>query len=59
LLQSYEIVTFKQNCIESKETGTRWEYGGEGGTDKGKSWVLLHNVAAHNVNVTRRVCYLT
>jgi hypothetical protein len=22
-------------------------------------WVLLHSVAAHNVNVTRRVCYLT
>jgi hypothetical protein len=22
-------------------------------------WVLLHNVAAHNVNVTGRVCYLT
>jgi hypothetical protein len=22
------------------------------------SWVLLHNVDAHNVNVTGRVCYL-
>ncbi len=21
-------------------------------------WVLLHNIAAHNVNVTGRVCYL-
>jgi hypothetical protein len=23
------------------------------------NWVLLHNVDAHNVNVTGRVCYLT
>jgi hypothetical protein len=27
--------------------------------DRDKERVLLHNVAAHNVNVTGRVCYLT
>jgi hypothetical protein len=44
----------QQNVHKSKH-GLQWDRFPEGVVLK----VLLHNVAAHNVNVTGRVCYLT